>query len=439
MSSGLSGGLSGNGSAGGSGANAGGEKPVRFAILGAGARGRIYADYALAHPEEARVVAVAEPDPARLGRMRTAFALPDEACFADWAELLDAAPAADAVLVCTQDRMHVEPTVRALGMGYHVLLEKPMATDVPDILAIGRMAQSSGKVLSVSHVLRYSPFFQAIKRLIDDGSIGRLMTIQHNENVGYYHQAHSFVRGPWSRSSEASPMIMAKSCHDMDILQWLAGANCAEISSFGMLSHFREDQAPEGAADRCLDCPLQERCLYSAPKFYLNPDNYGFTGYATQDFSREGILAALREGPYGRCVWRCDNDVVDHQVVNLRFENDITTAFTMTAFTAEISRTIKVMGTEGEIRGSMERGEVELIRFGGEGPVQVELPSFDGPAGHGGGDQLLMRDFLRLVSQGGKEEGLTSAAKSVQSHLMALAAERSRLEGRIVRMEEYAR
>jgi len=412
---------------------------VKLAILGAGARGRIYANYVLAHPEEAAVVAVAEPNAERLAAMQADFGLPASACFADWAELLDAAPEADGVLICTQDRMHVEPTVRALDLGYHVLLEKPMATEAGDILAIGRKARASGRVLSVSHVLRYAPFFQTIKRLLDEGAIGRLMTIQHNENVGYYHHAHSFVRGPWRRADEASPMIMAKSCHDMDILLWLAGADCAEISSFGALSHYRADRAPEGAADRCLDCPLQDECIYSAPKFYLNPENLGYTAYATQDFSREGILKALREGPYGRCVWRCDNDVVDHQVVNLRFENDITAAFTMTAFTAANNRTIKLMGTEGEIRGSMERNELELIRFGGSGPVAVELPRVDGPVGHGGGDQLLLGDFLRLVAQGGKEEGLTSAAKSVQSHLMALAAERSRVEGRIVRMEEYGR
>ncbi|MFD0715966.1 Gfo/Idh/MocA family protein [Paenibacillus sp. GCM10027626] len=412
---------------------------VKVALIGAGLRGQNYTNFALEHPEEMQLVAVADPNRDRVEMLKQRHGIDETMCFTDWRDLLARPKLADAVLICTQDKMHFEPTMAALDAGYHVLLEKPMSPDPQECVVMGAKAERAGLIFSICHVLRYTNFFGTIKRLLEEGAIGRLMSIQHNENVGYWHQAHSFVRGNWSNTAASSPMILGKSCHDMDILLWLAGADCARISSFGTLSHFTADNAPAGAPKRCTDgCPAADTCLYYAPDVYLT-EQAGWMALAiSDDPSREARLKALEEGPYGRCVYHCSNDVVDHQVVNMLFDNEVTAAFTMSAFTQECSRTIKLMGTRGEIRGAMEKNEIELIRFGGSEPERIALEAAGGHVGHGGGDYGLMRDFLKLVQDGGQQESLTSAAKSVQSHLMAFAAEESRMAGRVVDMREFA-
>ncbi|TYP78960.1 Gfo/Idh/MocA family protein [Paenibacillus methanolicus] len=412
---------------------------VKVALIGAGLRGVNYLNYALEHPHELQVVAVAEPVRERRERFQAMHGLPDESCFEHGDDFFAAPKIADAVLICTQDQQHYEPTMMALRAGYHVLLEKPMSPDPEECIRMGEMAAEAGVTFSICHVLRYSPFFATLKQLLEDGEIGRLMTITHNENVGYWHQAHSFVRGNWRRKEDASPMILAKSCHDLDILLWLAGSDCIRVSSFGSLAHFTASQAPEGAPLRCLDgCPVSDTCLYYAPNIYLSADTDWPTSAISDDPSYEARYQALQHGPYGRCVYRCDNDVVDHQVVNLEFANAVTVAFTMSAFTQDISRTIKLMGTRGEIRGAMEKNEIEVIPFGG-GPVKrINFGDAGGHVGHGGGDNRLIADFVQLVREGGRREGLTSASGSVQSHLMAFAAEESRVTGQVIEMGAYA-
>ncbi|HEY4391183.1 MAG TPA: Gfo/Idh/MocA family oxidoreductase [Paenibacillus sp.] len=412
-------------------------KKVKVALVGAGLRGINYLEYAMQHPHELEVVAVAEPVQERRESFQARHGIPDELCFEHWNELFAMPKLADAVLICTQDKQHFEPTMKALQLGYHVLLEKPMSPDPLECIQMGEMAAKSGLVFSICHVLRYAPFFSTLKELLNRGEIGQLMSIQHNENVGYWHQAHSFVRGNWRRKEESSPMILAKSCHDLDILLWLANADCTQVASFGSLGHFKASEAPEGAPLRCLDgCPVADQCLYYAPNLYLTDNTDWPTSAISNDMSYEARYKALQEGPYGRCVYHCDNDVVDHQVVNLEFANNVTAAFTMSAFTRDISRTIKLMGTTGEIRGAMEKNEIEVIHFNGK----VERISFEdmgGHVGHGGGDMKLVKDFLNLVRAEGKSQGLTSANHSVQSHLMAFAAEESRVEGRSIRMHEF--
>ncbi|MFC0392002.1 Gfo/Idh/MocA family protein [Paenibacillus mendelii] len=387
---------------------------VKVALIGAGLRGGGYTHYALKHPEMMQVVAVADPNDERRERMRSNHSIDPSRSFSGWHELLAQPKLADAVLICTQDRMHYEPTMRALDMGYHVLLEKPMSPDPQECMEMGEKARQCGLIFSICHVLRYTKFFGTIKRLLQEGAIGRLMSIQHNENVAYWHQVHSFVRGNWRNATESSPMIVAKSCHDMDILLWLAGEDCLRVSSFGALSYFKAENAPPGAPLRCTDgCPAADSCLYYAPDIYLG-DNPGWVADAiSDDPSPAARLKALQEGPYGRCVYHCDNDVVDHQVVNFEFEKDITATFTMTAFTKDCTRTLKLMGTEGEIRGAMEKNEIELIRFDREAPEQITLEYPVGHAGHGGGDEGLIADFIQLISEGGKKSGLTSAQNSV--------------------------
>lgn len=416
-------------------------KKVALALIGAGLRGQGYTDYALEHPSELQVVAVADPNPARREKMRILHGIEERGCFSDWRDLLAVPKLADAVLICTQDRMHFEPTLQALDAGYHVLLEKPMSPDPREVAAMGDKAEDKGLVFSVCHVLRYTGFFGTLKRLLAEGAIGKLQSIQHNENVGYWHQAHSFVRGNWRNSAESSPMILQKSCHDMDILLWLAGADCVSISSFGSLSHFRSEDAPAGAPERCTDgCPVAGSCVYYAPDIYLNEDP-GWLGDAiSDDPSPEARRKALETGPYGRCVYRCDNDVVDHQVVIAEFANGVTAAFTMTAFTKDTSRTLKLMGTEGEIRASMENDDIVLYRFDeSEGrKIPLNKAEHGQSGGHGGGDGGIVADFVRLVREDGKVQGLTSAANSVQSHMMAFAAEHARLNREVVRLSEFS-
>ncbi|QJD87729.1 Gfo/Idh/MocA family protein [Cohnella herbarum] len=411
---------------------------VKVALIGGGLRGSIYTSFALQNPHAMKVVAVAEPNAERMAVFKSEHGLRDDQCYKDWDEMLAVPQLADAVIVTTQDKFHYEPTMRALETGYHVLLEKPMSASAEECVRMQEQAKKYDRSLTICHVLRYTTFFRALKELVDDGAIGRLMSISHHENVAYWHQAHSYVRGNWRNSKESSPMILAKSCHDLDILLWLVGADCLNVSSFGSLSHFKADQAPPGAPKRCLDgCPVAVECPYYAPKIYLT-DTPGWKDRAmSDDLSYEARYQALLKGPYGRCVYHCDNDVVDHQVVSMEFANEVTAVFTMTAFTEECNRTIKLMGTKGEIRGSMDKNEIE-VRYFGNGKRQ--LLTFNDPGGHighGGGDFGLMRDFLDEVRSKGKVEMLTSAAQSVQSHMIAFAAERSRMEKRTISVAEF--
>jgi predicted dehydrogenase len=411
---------------------------ISLALIGAGDRGMTaYAPYALSKPHEVEFVAVAEPDKQRRESFRQQHGISEEYCFTDYKELLDKPKLADAVLICTQDRMHVEPAMKALEKGYHVMLEKPMSIDPVECFQLGECAERYGRILMICHVLRYTPFFSTIKELLDKGNIGRLISIQHNENVGYWHQAHSYVRGNWRKSEEGSPMILAKSCHDLDIILWLAGSDCKRLSSFGTLTHFKAENAPEGAPKMCLQgCPAESECPYYAPKIYMTKNTGWPVSVITSDLSAEGRLKALREGPYGRCVYHCDNDVVDHQVVNMEFENEVTAVFTMCAFTNEMGRTIKLMGTEGEIRGHMEKNQIELIEFGTSKKTTIDLNIGVDIHGHGGGDEILFRDFINSVREG-RTNALTSAKNSVQSHMMAFASERSRIEGTVINFNEY--
>ncbi|WP_219835713.1 Gfo/Idh/MocA family protein [Paenibacillus sp. R14(2021)] len=410
---------------------------VTVALIGAGLRGGVYTGYGLKNSHEMKVVAVADPNMDRVDGFRRLHGLTEEQCFGDWRDLLSRPKLADAVIICTQDHMHYEPTMRALEAGYHVLLEKPMSPSLEECFQMKAQADKYGRVLTICHVLRYTPFFSTLKHLLDIGAIGRLMSIQHNENVGYWHQAHSFVRGNWRSSKTSSPMILAKSCHDMDVLLWLAGDDCVSISSFGGLSHFRADQAPKGAPERCLDgCPVADECPYYAPKWYLTSEPGWLAQAMSDDLSYEARYKALQEGPYGRCVYHCDNDVVDHQVVNFEFANEVTAMFSMSAFTEECTRTIKLMGTTGEIRGAMEKNEIEILHFGTGKREVITLGDPGGHVGHGGGDYGLMKDFLNVIRSNGHTEILTSASTSVQSHMMAFAAEQSRLEKRVIHMKD---
>jgi predicted dehydrogenase len=411
-------------------------KKVSVAVIGAGARGTVYANYSLLHKDELEITAVAEPNTERRQIFKDLHNIPNNMCFDSWEDMLSMPKLADAIIIATQDKMHFEPAVRSIKKGYHILLEKPMSVSPEECVLLGNLAKEYNKTFTICHVLRYTDFFSTLKKLLVSGRIGRLISIQHNENVGYWHQAHSYVRGNWRNSNESSPMILAKSCHDMDIMLWLAGADCVNLSSFGSLTHFRKENAPENCTERCIDgCPIERECPYSAVKVYLETNLDWPTNVITTDLSLEGRKDALKHGPYGRCVYFCDNNVVDHQVVNLEFANEVTAAFTMCAFTKG-SRTIKLMGTNGEIRGDMEKNEIEITDFTCYDKQEV-IKLEASLQGHGGGDYKIMHDFVRLLQADNNSEALSSANISVQSHLMAFAAEEARVEKKVINMNEY--
>ena len=406
-------------------------KPITAVVLGAGSRGSIYASYAKAHPEELRIIAIAEPRRDRLDALAEEVGVSPEHRYTSWESLLAQPKLADCAFICTLDDDHIAPALKAMEQGYHLLLEKPMSNREDECRQIVETARRTNRTLAVCHVLRYTPFYMTLKALLDKGSVGQVTTINQIENVGYWHQAHSFVRGNWRSTKETSPMILQKSCHDMDIILWLMGSNCTKVQSFGSLGHFTPENAPEGAAKRCLDgCPHVDTCPYSAPKLYLDMERTGWpVDVITTDLSFEGRRKALEEGPYGRCVYYCDNDVVDRQVVNMEFENGGVATFTMTGLSADFSRQLKIFGTEGQIQADMGKNEIVLHRFG-EAPKSIPLDMGLEASGHGGGDYGIMADFLRILQEGG--ESRTSAEVSLQSHLICFAAERSRKEKTVV-------
>jgi predicted dehydrogenase len=411
------------------------DKPVTIAILGAGSRGLLsYAPFALQYPDKAKIVAVAEPREWFREQAREQHLIPAENVFSDWRELLKQPRLADAVIVATQDVDHAAPAITAAKQGYAILLEKPMATKEADCRAIVAAVKESAVPLAVCHVLRYTPYFKKIKEIIDSNVLGQITTVRHFEKVQFWHHAHSYVRGNWRNEATSSPMILAKSCHDLDILLFLLGEKCKALSSFGHLSHFKAANAPEGAAENCLDCEVAS-CPYSAKDFYLGRLQRGLTGWPlnviTQDFTEEGVTKVLREGPYGRCVYRADNDVVDHQVVNFEFESGVSASFTMAACTADGGRETEVFGSHGQLKGNGAEIFVTDFRSGKTETVHFK-DSEDGVAsGHYGGDFAIMHDFIAAV-RGGVETG-SGAEVSLESHLLAFAAEKSRKLGTVER------
>lgn len=406
-------------------------------LIGAGARGMTYARL-IQKSQSARIIAVAEIKEDRRQRAMRELGLTQDAIYNHADELLAAGRLADACIIATQDRDHYDEAIKALNLGYDLLLEKPISPDAQECVHIARLAQEKGCRVAVCHVLRYAPFFVALKKIIDSGELGRVIEIQHNENIGNFHMAHSFVRGNWRNSEEACPIILAKSCHDLDLLVWLTGSRCESVASFGELTYFKEENAPAGSTARCLDCPAAKDCRFDVRKTYMDTIGSWPTSALTVDQTEEGVLKALREGPYGRCVYRCDNDVCDHQVSILRFENGVTATFNLSAFTNRVARTMKIMCEHGEIRASETAGCIEVIPFASTGVAQTNarvIYPARGGKGHGGGDEGIVSALLNMLED--KNAVMSSnIAASIESHLMAEAAERSRREHRMVEMKE---
>jgi predicted dehydrogenase len=458
---------------------------VEAILIGAGNRGaEVYGQWALQHPDQLRIIAVAEPMQTRREAAARQHGIPAAQQFATWEDLLAQPQMARAAIITTQDQMHTGPALAALNAGYDVLLEKPMAHRLEDCVALVQAAERTGRMLQICHVMRYTDFWQRVHAIVQSGRLGQIVTVSHRENVSSWHMAHSFVRGNWRRTDESSPMILAKCCHDLDILVWLLGQRAVRLSSTGSLVHFRPENAPPDAPPRCTDgCPAAETCPFYAPALYLdllpikyalsraqNP-LYRFAGHmalrapallqalarvvpALRDLTEyagwprsvitdrpadpASLRRALEEGPYGRCVYHCDNDVVDHQIVAMEFEDGASVSLTMHGHSFEEGRTIRIDGSQATLLGKFSFNESFLEIRDHRRPVaeRIDLPNEIELGGHGGGDDGLMRSFVAALREG-RQAPLTSARASLESHLLAFAAEQARVQSTVIDMAAF--
>ena len=397
-------------------------RAIRAIVLGAGYRGRAYAAYAKEHPDQLEIVGVADPEQAET--------IPAPRYWGDWRECMASRPDADVVFVTLPDALHHEAALVALDKGYHLLLEKPIATKESECREIIDKAVSKGLLVITGHVLRYTRYFAHIKAIVDSGELGEVVSIAHQESVGFFKIAHSHCRGNWSNSVKASPIILQKCSHDFDLFVWWLGRKCRRVTSFGSIKVFRPENKPAGAADRCVQCPeeIERSCIWSAKKMYLD---YGSQlGYMFADTSREAMEKVVRDTDYGRCVYACDNDVPDHQTVNMEFDGGATVSLVMAGYTERNIRTTRISCTNGEIVGDGE--SLHICRFDGSSLNANGAPfslRVDNPSRHGGGDFNLVVELLRLLHAGDRDEMRRVTEESLESHLIAFAAEKSRLEG----------
>jgi predicted dehydrogenase len=467
---------------------------ISAVLCGAGNRGMtVYGQYALNYPDKLKFVAVAEPIKSRREKFAKLHNIPSQLCFVSWIDLLEKEQIADTAFICTQDQMHVEPTIRALERGYDVLLEKPMAHTLEGCIKIVKCAEKTGRMLGIGHVLRYTDFFSKIAELIRNGKLGDIVNVSHRENVSWYHMAHSFVRGNWSNQAQSSPMILAKCCHDLDLLYWMIGSLPKKLSSFGSLLHFTHQNAPEKAPNYCIEgCPIEKSCLYYAPRIYIDiapiiqimkysnnrglrflanlkqkhkrwlrylsnvikplnslrywrewpvePLYFGQDAYEREDYSKEAKMEILKSSPYGRCVYKCDNDVVDHQVVNIEFMNDVTATLVMHGFAEREGRTLRIDGTKATLFGEFRDCGQKITlydHYNGQEEVVFTKDLTLNTKAHGGGDNLLISAFLESVFDKSRTQPLTNARASLESHLMAFAAHTSRLSDQVIQMESF--
>jgi len=453
-------------------------KPITAILIGAGDRGAdTYGEYALRNPSSIKFIAIAEPQKRRREKFVNQHQISKENIFESWEPLLEKEKLADVAIITTQDKMHYEPTIRALKQGYDILLEKPMSTTLEECKSLADISEEEERLLQVCHVQRYSPFYTIIKSTIDSGKIGKVVNISLRENVSPFHYSHSYIRGHWHNRENSSPMILAKSCHDMDILFWLVNQKVQRISSFGSQKFFGRENMPEGAPDYCIQgCPVEETCLYNAQRIYLDiipllhigaKSSKGFEKFIvksvlrfpklvnlplfrrmrnysewpvstiTSDLSWEGKIKALEETNYGKCVFKMDDhNVVDHQVVNIEFANQTTATFTLHGFSDEEGRTLRIDGTKGTILGEHLASGDKIMLIEHLTDEKTDIWKSGRMDGHGGGDEGLIKTFIKNIKSQARNDVLTDARASLESHLMAFAADIARLERRVVELEE---
>lgn len=400
-------------------------RKITMAVLGFGQRGIVFSNVAKSYPDEIKLVAVVEKNTDKYDMIKQAYHLDNQSIFSSYDVFLSKGKLADILIISTLDQDHYDHTMKALDAGYDILLEKPIALSKKHIFEIKEKANQLNRKIAVAHVLRYTHFYKEIKKLIDSDIVGDIATIHQTENVGYLHYAHSFVRGNWHNSLTSSPMILAKSCHDIDIIRYLVGKRVKSLSSFGSLHYFKKANQPKGATSHCIDCKVD--CPFNALDFYKqNPDWMAF-------FTLEkDVLKVFQDKTlnYGRCVYDMDNNVVDHQVLNMNFEDGSTSSFTMTAFSYLTHRQIEIKGTKAEVVGDLEDNLITVMPYGK--PIYtIDIKTLtDDFTYHSGGDKNLLIDFIRAVRD--NEPFLTDINHAVESHYLAFDAETSRIHDGLV-------
>ncbi len=411
------------------------ETKLTFLLLGAGSRGSMFAEILAEDYAPGTLVAVAEPNPQSREKIAKLHNIPSERQFSSWEEALAQPKMANVVVNTTMDRHHVASAIAAFELGYHMLLEKPMASTLADCNKIADAARKAGMIASVCHSLRYNDVYAAIREVLRSGRIGDIVSVDQLEAVEHIHQSHSFVRGNWGNEGRSAFMLLAKSCHDIDILFDLVHDDCVRVSSFGSLSFFKKENAPAGAPARCLDgCPAEAECPYQAMKVYGTPGK-GWGQSVGLTMTGDLLTQALQSGPYGKCVFQTDNDVVDHQVVSMEFKKGQTVTFTMTAFTPFGGRRIRIHGTKGYLEAATETRIVDVHEFWGEKKHEtIEVPAREG--GHGGADPLVLKTLIEAIETNNPSLVTTNLENSLMSHKIVFASERSRREGRVVLLSE---
>ncbi len=422
-------------------------KKIRVILLGAGNRGEVYATHMAKMPEQFQIVAVADPDPARRETIRKLWGFSENACYESWEAVLEQPKFADLVVIATMDNIHYYPALQAIDRGYHLLLEKPVAQTVQECVDIALAAEKKGVMVLVAHVLRYTPFFGKVKQLLMDGAVGEVMSIAQVEAIGNDHYGHSYVRGNWHCEAESTPILLAKCCHDLDMIQWLLGKPCKRVQSFGSLTHFVKENAPAGAPRRCADggCPVGETCPYNCLEFYYKkPEHVALRKKITKGIAKgsiptdDEVLESLRTTDFGLCVYQANNDVPDHQTVNMEFAGGATATLTMNAFN-EGGRHIRVFGTKGELYAYLEGESITLFTF--EGRETAVIPILDKgqtiTGNHSGGDEGIVRELYEYLS--GTYTGFRAAdlMTSVKNHMIGFAAEEGRHSNTVVELDDY--
>lgn len=409
--------------------------PLTIAVCGCGSRSRTYSKIAMALSGRYRLVAGADPNAERVNIVKNISDNPDFKSFSSADELLDQPKLADLMIIGTQDNYHFGPAKRALENGYHLLLEKPAAQNIEEIKELAEIAKKYDRKIALCFVLRYTKFYSEVKKILDDGKLGDIVSIRAHEGVDPFHQAHSFVRGHWARSAVSTPMIIAKCSHDTDIISWLIDSPCTTVSSVGDTRFFTAENAPEGATTRCTDgCPHIDTCTFSAYRYTTDKERWLAMVHPDPDKEKttEEILDWLDTSPWSRCAYLCDNDVVDHQQVLMSFENGVSASLSMTAF--DIGRTLEIYGTKASLRGgdaikSQFDTDIVLRYHHDETLEKIVLPEADndGYQGHGGGDYGLMDELDKIIA--GEASSSALIENSIEGHLIGFSAEKSRLLG----------
>ncbi|AKQ47740.1 oxidoreductase [Rufibacter radiotolerans] len=412
-------------------------KPVTAITIGAGNRGNVYGNYAAKFPDHLDIIGVAEPIPLRNDRYAKKHNIAPENRFNTWEDVFKRPKFADAVIISTPDNLHYAPCMKALSMGYDILLEKPISPTEKECRDILKLAKKNNRIVAVCHVLRYAPYFVKMRELIAQGAIGEVVSVQHFEPIEHLHMAHSYVRGNWHNSKETTPIILAKSCHDLDIIKWVINKPSKSIFAMGDLKWFRKENAPQGSTARCTDgCKVERECPYSAIKHYYENRQRLSVLDLPEDKSQHGpvIMEKLKTTNYGRCVYRMENDQPDHYVTAIQFADSVTASFSMEAFTSYHGRRTRIMGSMGDMVGDMTELVVKDFRTGKELKLVPKAEDVEGykNSGHGGGDWLLAHDFVQAVSQQNPKLLTSTIDESIESHLMGFMAEESRKKNKMM-------